>query len=403
VRRTSIVLLACALALGCATTPGWFQELLDRETALAPPRPVASADRFFRAEVAAPLAAPVEQVDEAYLVRLDLGTEAPVECSIHPNELDLAASLANFSEAAFSGIATGLGEVEARGVHRVDAGAFDESPYLALDWVYRVNRDGTPLAGQVKHLIATKGTTSVYCQHHEVGYQETFARLVGGLVRSLEVRAQGKAAPYYTEISSITVRGQRIGVERTLLTRDGRDTRIARQSWMLVSADGQTLQTTDSFDVEFADAEGGLINQAHFEASNGELVSELELLPAAGGAWQVNGTYQSKPVQATLRAGDPPASSLGEVLALRSRLEALEPGGALRLMRWIPQADPTRFVQETLTLGEPLGEAGYQAHLSVEGLDADLVVDPRGSVASASLEMGLARLEYERVFVDGEI
>jgi hypothetical protein len=163
---------------------------------------------------------------------------------------------------------------------------------------------------------------------------------------------------------------------------------------------GDTLQVSDSFGVEFARSDGSLINQVHVETANGELVSRLELNPTDDG-WEVEGTYQSKPVSARFRAASPPTSWLGEALALRETIAHDGVGGELRLARWVPQADPTRLVDETLKVGRRIEPDRFAARLAMAGLEADLVVGADGSVASGSVPMGFASLEIERVHVAG--
>lgn len=403
-RRARIALGSWGLLLGCASSTGsWYEELLAREAAAAAPHVVASEDGFFRTRVSAQLATPIEDGEEAYSLRLDMGAGQPVECWLYRGELDLAFSVAEFSRATFDAISQQLGAVEVKKVDRVDTGAFRGSPYLALDWLYRVKQEGARAVGQVKHVVATKGARSVYCQHNESGYRESFRRLVAGLVETLEYGETGSPAPYYSEVSTLAIEGTRIGVERMTLTLDAEgDTKIARSSSLLLPVDGETLRTTDSYDVEYSRSDGALINQAHVESANGELVTELRLDPDWDGAWKVSGTFRTKPLEATIRLSEPLASSLGEALALRRALEAQGPAAELTLRRWIPQADPTRLTDQTIAIRDEVGEDRFLARVSMGPIDADLVVDRTGKATSGSVDMGFTTIEIERVFVDGE-
>jgi hypothetical protein len=355
--RPLVVALLPAALVACATAPSqdWFEELLAREAAPMPETPIESADAYFRAQVPASLADPVVAEEDAYRASFAAGSQAPVDCWIYRNELDLASSLSELSRLTFEGIEEQFGQVDVKRIGRVDTGAFGGSPYLAVEWLYRVKQDGAARAGQVKHLVASKDGRSVYCQHNEAGYGETFRRVVRGLVTSLEFGDVEAPVPYYSEIATLAIRGMRVGIQHMTLTRDeDGDTRITQSTSMLLPVDDETLSSSDAFDVQFSRSDGALINQVHVEAENGELVTQLNLDPMADGHWNVNGTFREKPLDAKIRAGQPLPSSLGEALALR-----------------------------------------------MEGIGADLVVDETGSVTSGSMDMGFARVEFERVWVDG--
>ncbi len=393
--------IAALLLVGCATLeePDWLQTLRAREAAPMRPEAFESPDGFFRARVPARLAAPVEREADTWRVRLDAGASSAIDCWVHSDSLDLAASVAAMSEAAFQAVAQNSGEIELRSVDHVDAGAFAASPFLAIDWLYRIEGDEGPRLGQVKHLALNRRGRGIYCLHDEIGYAETFRRVVAGLAASIRY-AEPAPRPYFSQVSTLAIRGMRVGVEYTTLLRDAEgDTRVDTRTSLLVPIDGQTLQTSDSLGVEFARPDGALINQVHVALANGDLVSHLELDPHPDGHWAVSGTFQTKPLSAQIQASRPPTSWLGEALALR---ETLARGGReITLGRWVPQADPTRLLEQTLSIGAPLGPDRFAATLAVADLRADLVVERSGSVASGSIEMGLASLEIERVYVDG--
>jgi hypothetical protein len=399
------VLLVCLIALsGCASfsEPGWLQELRAREAEPLPLQRIQSADHFFRTQVPAKLAGPVQAQEGAYAFSLDAGTVAPVDCWVYRDGIDFAASLSGLSESTFGAISQHLGEVQARAVDAVDAGVIEGSPFLAIDWIYRIQTPGGPQVGQVKHLVASKGGRGLYCQHNELGYAQTFRRVVGGILASLEYRKPGRPEPYFSEVSTLSIRGMRVGVEHTTLTRDGaRDTRIETRTSLLVPVTNDTLQGSDTFAIEFAHPDGALINQVHVESANGELVSHLELIPQAAGAWSVEGTFQGKPLSTRIQSSRAPVSWLGEALALRETLAQRGAGAELTTTRWVPDADPTRLLDGTLTVERQLGPEQFAAKLVTAGLEADLVVDRRGTIASGSMDMGAAAVDFERVYTGG--
>jgi hypothetical protein len=78
-------------------------------------------------------------------------------------------------------------------------------------------------------------------------------------------------------------------------------------------------------------------------------------------------------------------------------------GAAVKLERWVPAADPTQILEQTLTLERRMGPDRFAATLESAGIAADLVLDPAGLVASGALAAGPERVEVERVFSGGAL
>jgi hypothetical protein len=392
------------LAAGCASVPepDWLTTLREREAEPLAKQSIASEDRFFQARVPARPRGEVLPVDGAYAVRLDMGSETPVDCWIYRDGLDFATSLSALSDSTFEAIGESFGDVDQRHVEAVDAGVLAGHPYLRVDWLYRVATAAGPQIGQVKHVVASKHGRGLYCQHNEVGYSESFRRVVEALLESLEYEGPSDATPYFTQVSTLAIRGMRVGLERTTLVLDeAGDTRVDTRTSLLMPVTSDTLQVSDTFGVEFARSDGSLINQVHVQTANGELVSQLELNPALDDLWIVEGTFQTKPVSTRFRPASQPTSWLGEALALRRAIEEIGVGSEITLARWVPQADPTRLVDETVSIESRMERGQFAARVAMGGLEADLVVEADGSVASGSIPMGVASLEVERVYVGG--
>jgi hypothetical protein len=404
-KRLCSSLVLCFGLAGCASVslePEWLTQARGREVEPLPEQQIRSEDQFFRADVPARLTAPIDRQEDAYHARLDFGTEAAADCWVYREGLDTATALAAFSDATFEAISQTLGEVDYKRIEGVDAGAIGGSPFLSVDWLYRIGDGDSVQVGAVKHIAAQKGGQTVYCQHNELGYAETFRRLVRALVESLETAGSAAPEPYFTQISTLTIRDMRIGVEHASLTRDGAgDTRVDVRTSLLIPVNGDTLRTTDTFALEFAEPNGDLINQVHVETSDGELVSHLKLDPGIEGLWHVQGTFQTKPISAEIRPGDAPSSWLGEALTLRRTLAQHGVGSEVTLLRWVPQADPIRLLDEKLSIERSLRKNRYGAKLELAGLEAELVVDEKGSVAEGSMDMGFGSLDIERIYQSG--
>ena len=159
----SILVLCIGLA-GCASTafePQWLSEARGRELELLPQQQIRSQDRFFRAMVPANLTAPIDRQEDAYHVRLDIGSEAAIDCWVYREGLDTASALAAFSDTTFEAISQTLGEVDYKRIQGVDAGAIGGSPFLSVDWLYRIGDGDSVQVGAVTHIAAQKGDQTV--------------------------------------------------------------------------------------------------------------------------------------------------------------------------------------------------------------------------------------------------
>jgi hypothetical protein len=392
-------LLACAAQPPAAMSP--FETARAREAAPLAEAALASNDGALRARVPARLLSPVRWQDERYLVQLDAGSEAPVVCSVFPEGLDAAASLAAFSKEIFAPLEQD-GSLKQRQILGVDAGHFAGRPFLALDWVYRIEREGRPLAGQVKLLVAQVGESALYCAHDEVGYVQSFRRVAGSLARSLVLDRVDRPA-YLSAVSIYSVRELRVGYELITLERDAAgDTRIDTRTSLLLPVDGQTLQQSDSYDVAFSRPDGSVINQHAIESVNGEVMTQLRLDPDESGGWSVTGRFQGKPLEAEIAEGAP-VSWLGEGLALREALARDGTRAVVAVQTWSADLDPTRLFEARLGIERQLDADRFAAKLEVAGMEADLVVGRDGLPVSGVVPAGPSDVKIERVYLDGSL
>ena len=404
-RRFGVWGWLCAAVLGCASTqaePPWLAAARAREAAPQKERQI-QAKGAFKGEVAAEVLQAPKRDGESWYLSLGIGGDAPIDCWVHDSDLDLASSLVGFSKTSFGAISEQLGETRQRGIEKVDAGALAGGPFLAVEWIYRVGDGNQARLGEIKHLAVSKAGHTVYCQHNEVGYEKTFRSVVEGLVRGLVYAKSAAPKPYYEEISVMTLHDMRVGVEHVALVQDeDGDTRIDLRSFDLIPVDAETFQTSDSYGVEFVRRDGTLINQMHVESVNGELATQLKLDPEKGG-WRVHGTYQQKPLEARIDGAQRLGSWLGEVLSVRREIAKKGVGGEVVLARWVPDADPTRLLEERIAILEHVDGDRFRTALDLSGIEAEILADRSGSAASGSVDMGHIQMRFERIFALGKL
>jgi hypothetical protein len=170
----------------------------------------------------------------------------------------------------------------------------------------------------------------------------------------------------------------------------------------LIPVDAETFQASDSYGVEFVRRDGTLINQKYVESANGKLATELDLTPESGG-WRVHGTYQEKPLEARIDGAQRLGSWLGEVLSVRREIAKKGVGGEVVMAVWVPDADPTRLLEERISILEHVDGDRFRTALDLSGIEAEILADRSGSAASGSVEMGHIQMRFERVFALGKL
>jgi hypothetical protein len=397
-RRAASSLFALALC-SCASGGATVEQLLARELAAGATREVVDPRETFHARVealAVEFDAPPDDEAKPIGADLQIGTDSPIRCHFYPDDKDLAGSLELNSAANFEAMEA-IAPIPIRRILGVDAGAIGSVPFMAMQWLFRFGDE--PL--QLKLAIATKQGRAILCKHVELGYAGSFARIFQGLVESFEVVEDSRPLPYFTEIATIRSQQMRVGVNWTTMLRDDQgDTRVEMNSAMLLPTGPDTLSSTDSLTIHWSKPDGSLINAYAFGGSAGEQTMDLKLAPD-GEVWRVQGTFQGKPIEREIARRGTITSSRGEYLALREQLAPRGPTETVVLQQWIPDADPTRFLEVRLETLERLDAGRSRARYRMEHLEFDVTRDAAGLPESGRIELGGNAFEMERAYQDG--
>ncbi|MEO1367106.1 MAG: hypothetical protein AAFX50_07995, partial [Acidobacteriota bacterium] len=384
--------------------------MLAREIEPLPATAVGSEDGFFTARLPATLIQPVQAMDDLYRLTLDFGAgpEELAECYVFRNNLDLASSLVAFSDEVWKALGKNVGTIEAKAIYSIDAGGVGSSPYMGLDWLYRATPEGgQPLAGQVKHVVASKQGYALYCQSSTVGYDDAFFGLFRSLVASVRFQDVAAAEPYFEELSLLSIGGQAVGIAHSAnrLDADG-DVEMKAALAMLLPVDDQTLQASDAVSVEYSTTSGEIISAVEVEASGGEVETQL-LLSRSETGWQVDGTLQGKELTAELGAADLQSDlrqrvQLREFLAAPPSTEESAGAPSLTFADWIPSVDPT-VISETEIAVTGEDSEGPAVRVVSGSTSFAAVVDPESlSLVKMTLPLGAQSMEIERVYSRGD-
>ena len=393
----ALVLLAPAVH---AQEPQWLLDARAREGAPVKVQAIASEDRSVRARVSATLASPITIKGEVYMLSLAVGAPSAMECAVRKKATRLASFLYSTRKPSFDVIADAQGAIEVSAVERTDAGAVGASPFIALDWIYRVNRDGAQQLGALKQFVANKDDASIYCALNEIGYTSTFERVAHELLTTLDT-GQNTEKAHYREVALLSMGDKHVGVGTIRLVRNKDGTsRSEQETHMLVQVGPGLLQAIDETDVTQMRKDGTMISAVAAAYENDEANSSLELQPGGSG-WQVSGTFKGKEISASWP--DQPDTWLDEVRQVRKRLREPESAGAsITTNQWLPSIDPTKLLESSNTIQGPAENGLFAVSGTVAGMQIDSKVDPRtGSPVVMTMQMGPVSMTVERIFSDG--
>jgi hypothetical protein len=353
----------------------------------------------FRGRVPATLPAPPQRDGDAWTLLLGIGSAVPVECRIHDGDLDLAWSLARLSEERLDALAPRVGGIDASRVARVDAGALAGSLFLGLDRVYRLS--GGTSFGQMKHLMVSRAGRAIHCVHDEVGYAQSFRRVVEALVAGL-VFAEPAAEPAYEEIVVLSANGRTIGVIHAcvVVEADG-NARVDTRKLGLVEMGPTTLRAGDETGSELARADGTLLRQTLVSASNGEVVTRIDFAPHPDGGWEMRGLFRGKPLETRIASETPLPSSFFESRAMVEALTSRGVGAELRSLRWLPNIDPSGLTEQIVRVVERLPNGNFVTETSLGGIEGRTELEPTGGFVASEMVIGHIKMRSERVYRRG--
>ncbi|HSN72894.1 MAG TPA: hypothetical protein VLT59_15365 [Steroidobacteraceae bacterium] len=358
-------------------------------------------DGAIRTRMAGKLTDKPQQTEGGWYVGSNIGTEAPLECWVFDDVVDPAGMATSLADLNLQAMEQVYGPVQDRGIYHIDAGAFDGTPYVALEWLYSVGEAEEKRIGLVKVRVAVEHELSYACMHNSLGYRATFATAFEQFVREARFPVPAES-PYYEEVLVQRIAGSAIGISRSTFTLDSDgDTKIVTLQSSLLPVDNANLQSSDTWQVVYSRPDGTLINQTLAKSENGELTMQLSLDPEGGDLWFVSGTLQGKEFEREVAATARPMSELGQMLAVRALIA--DPDELLATLTiWAPEADPTRFLDAVVEL-DAMARGEGRGVLRLGALAIAAQFEPSGSMLAGAMQVGSAEITMERVWANGSL
>jgi hypothetical protein len=378
--------------------PEWFTTAMAQEKSKLKSTKVSVGDGFFTSQMAGKRMGKPQPLDGGWYMQSNIGTASPLECWVFESTVDPATLAANVAKAGMQSAEQANGKLDNLQLHSVDAGAYDNAPYLALEWLYTVGEPPNALAGLAKVRVAVLPGATLACGHNMMGFRETFANAFETMVRQAKVSTE--PTHYYEEVLVQKIGGQPVGFAHTTFTLDeDGDTNILMLESMLIPVDGATLTTSDTWHSAFSRTDGSLINQVTATSENGELTTQLALEPMGDGTWAVSGVFQGKEVYEEIPGNAQPMSEIGQMHAVQHLL-ADDEAGDVTMTVWVPTADPTRFLEAGVSMPAEGRDEGYGT-LTLGPLAIAAQFDQSGSLLTGRMDAGPADMVMERVWADG--
>jgi hypothetical protein len=397
----AVAVLIYATAARAADDPKWLKDARARESKPIPATPLASKDGWMGAVVPAKVVGAIEKDGISYGLELDIGGEQHVYCEIFPDGFDAADRMRRMLATTMQQISQSNGKIEMRAVDSTDAGVFGGVPYLRADWLYRVNDGKESKLGGLKQIAFEKDGHGIYCAHADIGYSKTFGNVANALAMTLQAAAAA-AAPYYTEISTATILGHKVGYTVTSLTRDGEgDTEMRRKSALLLATPTGAAASQDAMYKEWVHPDASLINALHLVSDNGEISTNVTL-SRRDDRWIIVGDHRHAAVTQTLAPDATPGTWVGQSLALRKLLAGANPvGSEVAFPLWMI-VDPTKLTDVRTKVVSKAGAKQYAATMTAGGVVMNATLDALGTMPSSELRIGQQTVKMERVYVNGK-
>jgi hypothetical protein len=387
-------------AAQAADSPKWLTEARARESKLIAPREFKAKDGWFKAKVPAKAVGVIEKEQGSYSIELDHGSGTSIYCEVVPEGIDMADMLRVSADSTMKRAEDLQGKVETRQVQSLDAGVIGDVPYLATSWVYTVQSDDGLRMGAFKQISFNKGNVGIYCAHVELGYDRTFETVTHALAMTLET-AGSPPAPYYREISTVSMGGTKSGVMINTLERDADGDTVATQKMSMLLPTPNNVASQDSVSKEWVNPDAKMINALHIVGQNGELATDLKLNPEDG-EWRVEGTLQGKAVSATLDKGAQPGTWVAQALGVRKLLASPQAvGGEHSIPMWA-SANPGKLTEGKTKVLAKIDNTHFHALAKIGTLSADVTLDSvSGMPSAAEIRIGAQKMNIERVYVSG--
>ena len=394
--------LLIAFVLGACATPNQsspaknnVQVQLDqaqkREANITKNYQMDSGDNFFTAKITGSNQPVLHSHELYYQVSVPIGADINAECFVYHEAYDTAVSLMRLLDGS-------LGEMQKTKIHNIDAGTFNDVPYLYQENMYFTK---SRTVGILKAISIPLDSSLLLCMHDTPGYRNTFKKMASSFARSINIQHAAKENWQREEILVWTLRDMKVGYtsSRAVPDENGDIKNVIETALLIPRSENEAL-SHDEYNLTWELPNGELLSGRYSEAENGELKVNVTLNSNEQGAYHVSGLFQGKQIDSPLKTRE---SLDGPFHQQREMVRAAAPANGqskpLQINTYVPSMNPL----ETMELNAmPTGEL-VDGHPEYEmlflGMKATTVVDGLGS-KSMDLEMGPLNIQLSRAYIN---
>lgn len=316
-----------------------------------------------------------------------------MDCYVYPTAIDpgsRAMAIVNALKATPS-------KLSVVSVAPVDAAVVREHVALFVDVEYSAKQP-EEVVGLVKLAVFSHPTTPFLCLHDQVGFHQTFKRVVLGLAESIRLAGDEAAEGRYAEIEIEKVSGHPVGFTRTDVIDGEGGTKVYESlSTSLFQRSTVDVMVSDSARVETWDPDGYIRSIRYAEVEGGDMSEDLTLTRAGARDYTYEGTHAGKKISGKLRTKGPHGFE-SDMRTDREIDKLLVSGGELRIEGYHPDVDPTAPVESVVRV---VSKADRTVTFSFGKVVLTGKLDEAGRMVSGEMALGAATFTTERVLVRG--
>jgi hypothetical protein len=367
-----------------------LQALLRRELGALPTLAVSAPNQAWSATIEA-RSVRLLRHEGAVEIQASLGTEQPLRCFVYDHPIEVGGALAKV-------FAESQGAVRYERITPMAVTPVGVAPVLIVDALYTTETAGKGALGQLKLAAYGSPSAPAVCVHDELGYTDTFARVVTGLARSLVARAPSTDRnPAYVELHVARLGERAIGYHRRALYRE-KDRTVARlSSAVVMSRAGGQIVFEDADTVLELNAQLRLEKGVWVRAANGAITTHIELERSGPQRYAYKGTHAAEDVRGTFEARD--ANGLGSELSNAELVKGVLAGraGATDVEEYHPTIDPRQPTRVHYSKSNTPGHVD----VTIGKMTLAAVPDERGLFRRIVVSAGAAKLVSERAVERG--
>lgn len=368
-----------------------MKALLARELPPLSKHPVRAPDGSFSGEVEATAAPTFQQQEGLLVLGIPLGTTSALECIVYAEPLDAGGALYRITESVRQNTDVQLASV-------TNVRLIGDSGAVFAEVLYLVDTPEGKAAGLAKLMVHTSEQVPLVCTHDELGYTESFERIVTGLAGSLRSAGESPPAPRYAEFHVFRQGEEPIGFEKLVMREVAGGSRLTEtETSFFFSVAGKQWLVRDSVSTELADKEGRLVARDYVRTTNGEVDIQMALEQVKGREYRYEGQHGGKDVSGTFTA---PADLATEPSTARALREQLLSGKQreLTLQGYSLSSNPPA---PTPQVWRKESSEGRQVTMETSTVKATVTLDAQGMPEKVVAPSGNQLLVRERVSVSG--